>query len=179
MSIISFEYTANLQHHRLNVQKGYFWLQKHLPNIAEHINYNKLQRHDESKFYDEESEAYDAYFFGGDCSAKVVNNFNYARLHHIHANPHHWQHWVLFEDDPSSGVPYKILEMPEDDAIEMILDWWSFSWAADDLMWIFAWYEKRKNIMQLHPKTRIFVEKVLKQIHEKLKEEPHGQAERG
>lgn len=168
--MMSFEYGAYLQNHCRNVRKGYFWLQKHLPNIAELADYDKLQRHDESKFCDEESEAYDAYFYGGNRSAKVVNDFNYAWLHHIHANLHHWQHWVLFEDDPSSGVPYKILEMPQDDAIEMILDWWSFSWAADDLMGIFAWYEKHKDIMQLHPKTRSFVEEVLKQIHDKLEE---------
>jgi hypothetical protein len=45
--------------------------------------------------------------------------FNFAWLHHIHVNPHHWQHWVLHED---SG---KTLVLVPDAVIadEMLADW--------------------------------------------------------
>lgn len=36
-------------------------------------------------------------------SYEVVENFNRAWLLHIHRNPHHWQHWVLINDDPELG----------------------------------------------------------------------------
>ena len=34
-----------------------------------------------------------------------------------------------------------ILEMPYDYIIEMICDWWSFSWQSGNLYEIFKWYE--------------------------------------
>lgn len=172
---MSYAYAAYLQLHRNDVLTGYHWLQEHLPDTAALVDYNKLWDHDNSKRSKEEFEAYDAYFYGGNRSFRVVNDFNRAWLHHIHANPHHWQHWVLFEDDPSSGTPYKALEMPQDDALEMVLDWWSFSWAKGNLLDIFSWYDSHKDIIKLHPKTRSFVEATLQQIREKLEEDSHAQ----
>jgi hypothetical protein len=78
-------------------------------------------------------------------------------MNHIHRNPHHWQHWVLVNDDPEEGEV--LLEMPEIYIVEMICDWWSFSWSKDtDLTEIFKWYDERKDYIKLHRNTRRRVE---------------------
>lgn len=46
-------------------------------------------------------------------------NFNAAWLHHIHVNPHHWQHHILHED---SGKVF-VLVPPAPLAYEMVADW--------------------------------------------------------
>lgn len=127
--------------------------------------------HDESKYSSFEYDPYDRYFYGNDRSAKVVNDFNRAWLHHIHNNPHHWQHWVLMEDDPKTGENYICIEMPAFYVVEMISDWWSFSFRAGNLREIFDWYEKHKKTMKLHKNTRKLVEDILSKIAKKLDEE--------
>ena len=82
--------------------------------------------HDESKNDPDEYNAYDDYFYGKNRSYGVVMAFKQAWLEHIHRSPHHWQHWVLINDEPEEGEV--ILEMPYEYIIEMICDWWSFSW---------------------------------------------------
>ena len=106
-------------------------------------------------------DAYDEYFYG---AGKNENEFNYAWLHHIHNNPHHWQYWILREDDGDT-IP---LEMPYNYIIEMILDWWSFSWKSNNLYEIFNWYDEHKKTMILNENTKIIVESILKDMKEIL-----------
>jgi hypothetical protein len=130
--------------------------------------------HDNSKMSIEEYKSYDAYFYGNNRSHAVVNAFNLAWLHHIHNNPHHWQHWILVNDDEDAGTI--ALEMPLEYVYEMIADWWSFSWKNDNLMEIFDWYDKHKGRMILHKKTKEIVERILNAIKEKVKsEEPEAE----
>ena len=166
---MSKEYDDYINKHKINVEKGLLWLMDNCPELCNPL-YSFQYSHDSSKYSKEEYEAYDAYFYGNKKSANVLNNFNYAWLHHIHNNPHHWQYWILFEDDPESGSPFKCLEMPYEYILEMVCDWWAFSWAADNLYEIFVWYEKHKKTIQLHPKTRKTVEDILNTIHAKLDE---------
>ena len=113
-------------------------------------------RHDEAKFRPEEYDAYDAYFYGdGDEEA-----FNLAWLHHIHHSPHHWQHWVLIMDTGEAVA----LEMPVTCALEMVADWWSFSWRSGDLTEILGWYGFHKRDMLLHERTRELVDDVIAEI---------------
>ena len=130
---------------------------------------NAVSYHDGSKYSSEEYNAYDAYFYG----KRDVDAFNRAWLHHIHNNPHHWQHWLLMNDDGKYRDPDKLipLEMPKAYALEMVADWWSFSWRAGDLEGVFAWYEEHRDNIILHPKTREFVESVLDEIRERLADE--------
>lgn len=81
-----------------------------------------ITMHDRSKYSDEEYIPYIEYFYGTK-SKKIDTEFNYAWLHHIHNNPHHWQYWVLKHDDK----PEEALEMPYEYIIEMFCDHWSFS----------------------------------------------------
>lgn len=158
---MSYKYDSYLSEHIQNVKNGYDWLLQHFPEIDEKMNGNQwiFGVHDASKYETEEYEAYDKYFYGGNKSYKVVKDFKLAWLHHIHNNPHHWQYWILQHDDE----PEEILEMPYCYVIEMICDWWSFSWKENKLDEILKWYEKHKD-MKLHPNTRKLVEDILSKI---------------
>ena len=169
---MSVEYDNYLEQHRGNVAKGWEWLKENIPEVGVYIDEcDQLisYYHDASKNDVVEYRAYDDYFYGKNRSFTVVQNFNYAWLHHIHNNPHHWQHWILVHDDPDE--PETILEMPRKYAIEMICDWWAFSWAKDNLHEIFKWYNEHKDYIKLHPRTRAFVEDLLDRIGERLEDE--------
>lgn len=163
---ISHQYSEYLHDHISNVIKAYYWLLSH--NLVPSDGYlmdEDLKKHDLSKYSEEELEAYDKYFYGNK-SYQVVKDFNYAWLHHIHNNPHHWQYWVLQHDDE----PEEALEMPTKYIVEMICDWWSFSFKSGNLSKIFDWYEKHKD-MKLAPKTRKMVEDILDKIKMELDKE--------
>ena len=91
-----------------------------------------------------------------------------AWLMHIHRNPHHWQHWVLINDEPKEGTI--LIEMPYPYIIEMICDWWAFSWIKGDLSEMFAWYKDHESYIKLHNNTRSIVEEILEMIRTKLTE---------
>lgn len=169
MSIL---YDRYLENHKANVSKGFKWIQDNIPEILEDVDKNvDLEHqicfnHDASKTQPDEYDPYDAYFYGNNQSYEVVQNFNYAWLLHIHRNPHHWQHWVLINDDPNEGEI--IMNMPYHYIIEMICDWWSFSWNTGNLEEIFNWYEQHREHMKLSDKTRSTVETILEKIRYKL-----------
>ena len=171
---MSSNYNEYLVDHIGGVKKAFSWICEHFSDVAEKMGPYRsfIDSHDNSKYMDEEYDAYDKYFYSGNRSAKVVSDFNYAWLHHIHNNPHHWQYWVLIHDDE----PEEALEMPYHFVIEMICDWWSFSWKSGNLTEIFDWYEKHKE-MKLHPKTRKLVEDILKRIKEELKDDDNKRGE--
>lgn len=163
-------YDNYITEHQSNVRSAHSWLKWNLPDFAcgTLADFN-IDDHDRSKYSIEEYQAYDRYFYGNNRSSEVVNNFNRAWLHHIHNNPHHWQYWVLVNDDPKDGTI--ALEMDREYIIEMICDWWSFSWKTGNLYEIFDWYDQHKERMILHKNTRKLVEDTLKKIREKLDSE--------
>lgn len=170
---MSREYDLYLEEHRGNVKKGFDWIKEYLPELIpenDGIDYEYQMgfTHDKSKDELDEYEAYDAYFYGGNRSYRVVQDFNYAWLDHIHRNPHHWQHWILLNDEPNEGEI--ILEMPYNYILEMICDWWAFSWSKGDLTEIFKWYDAHKAHMKLGEKTRQTVEDILDRIRTKVEE---------
>ena len=179
------QYNQYLDQHIGNVQRGYEWLKENLPEILSEDNYidessyygeldEIIEQHDKSKYkkipdvenyYDLacDWDAYNDYFYG-EKTPQVESAFNKAWLAHIHANPHHWQHWLLQHDD--EGL--EALEMPYVFIIEMIMDWWSFSWKTEKLDEIFEWYNKHKSGIIFNSKTREVVESILDKIKEKL-----------
>ena len=166
---MSANYNNYLKEHIANVQKGFDWLKRNLPElIRPEYNFANILVHDLSKYMDAEYMAYDLYFYSDAKSDWIVEGFNKAWLHHIHRNPHHWQHWVLIEDDGEEK--FKALEMPYNYIIEMICDWWSFSWKKGDLTEIFEWYDKHRDHMKLGRNTRRTVEDILAEIKLKLSE---------
>lgn len=165
---MSIEYDNYLYEHRMNVGRAADWIEHNLSDLLTGcygFSRRILCEHDQSKDTREEYHAYDEYFYG-QRTKEVKENFNLAWLHHIHNNPHHWQHWVLVNDDPKEGTV--ALRIPHRYVIEMICDWWAFSWSKDNLYEIFDWYDKHKTYMVLHKDTRELVEEILGRIKAKL-----------
>ncbi len=171
---MSIKYDEYLAEHKHNVYKGFLWLVENLPDLFEEeyivndINHQISFEHDYSKSNADEYTAYDNYFYGNK-SFEVVQEFNKAWLKHIHRNPHHWQYWVLIKDDPNEENI--CIDMDYNYIIEMICDWWSFSWKKGNLYEIFDWYEQRKQHILLSDNTRKTVEDILEKIRTKLDEE--------
>lgn len=168
---MSKQYDDYIDQHKANVKKGFEWLHANLPQLFSGVNMDEMvfviEHHDISKYHSEEYDAYDKYFYGKNRSKKVLEDFDKAWLHHIHHNKHHWQHWVLIEDDAKEGV--KPLDMPYVYIIEMICDWWAFSWMKGDLTEIFSWYAEHNNI-KFSKNTRATVENILNWMKVKIKE---------
>lgn len=132
----------------------------------------RLVIHDWSKFLPGEWVPYVDYFYGekarlqkeesDDCryweaAQKYYDAFDRAWLHHQHANKHHWQHWVLRNDDGS----VKTLEMPENFVREMVADWMGAGRAITGKWEAREWYLKNRERQQLHAATRTRVEQLL------------------
>ena len=161
-------YDDYLQKHINAVKIAFDWLTTNLPELFKGYDSDVLGsiigHHDNSKWDDEEYFAYCEYFYGESRTQEVEDNFDYAWLHHQHNNPHHWQHWLLREDDGGT----KALEMDYIYVIEMICDHWAFSWVKGDLFEIFNWYDQNKSKMILHPNTQSLYEDILEKIKQKL-----------
>lgn len=166
---MSMDYYDYIIEHKNNVAKAAEWLRNELGlggMPGSRFGGSFAWAHDDSKYSKEEFDAYDAYFYGGERTKEVEDDFKRAWLHHIHNNPHHWQYWVLINDDPEEGTI--ALDIPYKDVIEMICDWWSFSWKSGNLYEVFDWYDSHKKRMILSKNTRELVEEILGQIKDKL-----------
>lgn len=85
--------------------------------------------------------------------------FNRAWLKHQHRSPHHWQHWVLRNDDGTTVA----LKMPRRCMLEMLADWdgagRAITGKSGDTP---VWYAKNREKMLMHPETRRYVDTVLR-----------------
>ena len=135
------------------------YLNEHIRNVKTCTELMKLngtsllQFHDESKRNYREYDAYDNWFYG-EKTDEAKREFDLAWLHHIHNNPHHWNHWVLVEGKDN----FKILDMPDEYIYEMVADWGSFALKAGRGQDLLDWYESHKDKMLLSDKTRKTVE---------------------
>ena len=163
------EYDKYLEDHITAVKRGHEWLIINLPELFEEYDADNIAEmiihHDESKYSDEEYYAYCEYFYGKK-TEDVKSDFDYAWLHHQHNNPHHWQHWLLQQDDSN----LKLLEIPYPYIIEMICDWWAFSWVKGNLTEIFDWYNNNKLKIVMNEKSKEQVEHILDLLKNKLEE---------
>lgn len=124
----------------------------------------RLIIHDWSKMSPAEWGPYVQSFYGPERTPAVRKAFDVAWLHHLHMNPHHWQHWLLQEDD--GGL--KTLEMPKHFAREMVADWMGAGRAITGKWEVQEWYAKNHAKIQLHPDTRRLVSWLLqKDAHRK------------
>lgn len=170
---MSREYDLYLQDHRDSVKKAFEFIRDKIPSLISEGQELALTQqicfnHDYSKNNEDEYNPYDAYFYGKNRSYQVIQDYEYAWLLHIHRNPHHWQYWILNHDDPDEAET--IMDMPENYILEMICDWWSFSWRSENLYEIFDWYDKNGPYMKLSRKTRKSVEFILENIRKVLDE---------
>ena len=186
---MSFAYDIYIDLHKKYVMYAANWIYKNIdhdilkryvsPTAIECIsNPGCFADHDQSKFMIEEYEAYDNYFYNGGYSTEEgKKEFDKAFLHHLHHNPHHWQHWVLPQYDDSKET--KVIDMPDIYILEMICDWWSFSWKnffekgpgkdfENEIYGIFDWYDDHKNIIMFSETTKEKVEGLLAVIKDAI-----------
>lgn len=124
--------------------------------------------HDVSKFRLDELIPY-ANFFNGDVKVKRDKTgyykptdtgdlaFDFAWLLHQKRNKHHWQWWILPEDDGGT----KILEMPKKFVLEMVCDWRGAGKAQNNPTSTKDWYLANCNKMRLNPETKRKLYKIL------------------
>jgi len=130
--------------------------------------YQRAFTHDLSKLLLSEWFSYMNYFYGktpsyySDFHIPGRNlAFDTAWLKHIHRNDHHWQYWILRQDDGEKIS----LPMPNKCRIEMVCDWIGAGKAQGHLSKngdrygeVREWYRKNSNKMQLNSGTRKWVE---------------------
>lgn len=133
----------------------------------------QLLIHDWHKFLPGEWLPYARYFYGGSYPSqdfsnrnpqfgsiltkeRVQNEFDLAWLKHQRRAKHHWQWWVLREDDGAT----KLLPMPDKYRREMLADWRGAGMALGkpDTK---GWYEATCKGRMLHPRTKAWVEERL------------------
>lgn len=127
---MSREYNKYLFKHKVFVCVGYYFLENlYSPNSSGRTKFHRdlsierLFQHDKSKTSMAEYGPYDEYFYSKDeLDEEAIAKYKYAWNNHIHENPHHWQYWVLINDD--DGV--KALPMPRRYILELLCDWMSF-----------------------------------------------------
>ena len=119
--------------------------------------------HDLSKFLPSEFFPYTEYFYGKGNQW----GFDEAWLKHQHRNKHHWQYWVLINDDNevndhlSSNRGTVIVPMPLHYVKEMVADWKGAGKAIHGKDDTHVWYEENKNKIMIHGGTRQMVEYLL------------------
>lgn len=137
--------------------------------------------HDLSKFLPSEWRWYAEYFYGikrereyfdtydihggipeiAPWGTFVKDNFNLSWLLHQHRNPHHWQYWILREDN---GATFP-LPMPDRYRKEMLADWKGAGRAItgkNDPLETARWFLKNGSKMLLHDETRTWIEEQLR-----------------
>jgi len=81
------------------------------------------------------------------------DSFDFAWLLHQKRNRHHWQWWILPEDNGGT----KALAMPDKYRREMLADWRGAGRAQGYGDNTLEWWEKNNHKMQLHSETRAWI----------------------
>lgn len=120
---------------------------------------NLLRIHDASKWEAEEFDGYAMHFCGGGAPDKFAE----AWLHHIHRNPHHWQHWIFPDGYTPKGsdVEDGVVRMPDRFVMEMIADWMGASKAYTGSWDMTDWLCKNIPKIRLHSQTAKLVREIL------------------
>lgn len=127
----------------------------------------RLLKHDLSKFSHFELPHYGKQFFG---KADDPQGFIKAWLHHQNSNDHHWEYWIPRTGHKRCNPPIeemKPIQMSEQAVREMVADWigagkaYTKEW-PNILNW--TWFRNNINIMNLHPKTKLMVSSILKEL---------------
>lgn len=122
----------------------------------------RLLIHDWSKFTAAEWGPYVRRFGSGrggaGGKAGDPDEFHRAWTHHWHLNAHHWEHWLVLQDDGA----LRPLVMPEHFTREMVADWMGAGRAYTGRWEVHEWFAKNGQRMNLHPVTRTFVEQLLR-----------------
>lgn len=120
----------------------------------------QLRDHDQSKFSFEELPYYVRNFHGdkGD-----PDGFAMAWLHHIHANPHHWQYFIFSDGftPKGSSIENGCLPMPSRYVLEMTADWMGANKAYQGHWDMSDWLLKNLPKIKMHSRTAAILESIL------------------
>lgn len=125
-----------------------------------------INKHDNSKYVDEEFEPYRKFFYTTEEDIEYgVNNiqkdYDDAWIHHYSNNPHHWEYWV--EQDKTQEREY--LQFIRDCySVERICDWMAMSRQNNNN--VVDWYNKHKDIIYLSNEDRKFMENIIYNMEE-------------
>lgn len=147
------KYLSYVLRHKYHVARG---------GLIFGVSWWRILKHDWTKLLPSEWFPYVAHFYGRRDVKRPhglrIDAFDRAWLRHLHRNDHHWQHWVLRNDDGSS----RVLEMPGPAAREMVADWYGAGYAIhgrDDLA---GWFSESSGQMLLNGSTRSFAEGLIR-----------------
>ena len=156
------EYKEYIIGHKERVSKMADWLKENLPEIFEDVDLEAfdevIKEHDDSKFTEEEFDAYAQKFYKQDEFGKplgYVPGYDEAWKHHWTNNEHHPEFW-LGEDMPLIYI------------LEMLCDWGSFSIDKGDLRELSNYYyeqAKEDEEKNLSDNTKIIIEEILEKIN--------------
>ena len=156
------EYIKYINNHRENIKKAFDemimctdldWIDWEL--IHEGL-YQRVEKHDLSKFNKKEFEAYRRNYYPVLEEDKILNyqDFQQAWKAHYENNRHHWQ---CREFDICENNKLSIEQLI--DCLENILDWMAMGYTFNDRPYQF--YEKNKNKIKLPKVQKDFIEKVI------------------
>ena len=160
-------YLKYLNQHISCVAKAYNHLKIIIPDLFDgfsdeviKLTEEHIKEHDSIKFDPERLRIYGEHFL----NKYDKDEYNKLIWEHIQKCPHHFQHWLIFY------TPQRIeaLEIPYDYIIEMICDWYSFSFIKNDETEIVLWYKKYRNSMIFAPKTQIIIDNIIDKIQKYL-----------
>ena len=156
------KYRTQVEEHKERVKQVADWLTKNLPELFEDCDldafYDVIKEHDESKFSEEEFEAYAQRWCG---DGKKTPAFDEAWKHHYMNNEHHPEFW-LGEDMPLIYI------------LEMLCDWGSFSIENKNLRELSKfYYDKARDDADkmLSDATKEIIEDILDKINSVLDKE--------
>jgi hypothetical protein len=155
------EYRKYILEHKERVKQFADWMKENLPEVFTDIDYNVyiedfdelIAEHDESKFSEEEFDAYAQHFYG---SKDNDFEFNEAWKHHWMNNEHHPEFWL------GKDMPYIYI-------LEMLCDWGSFGIAKENILELVDYYyskardDEEKNLSE---NTKKIIEEILSKIKE-------------
>ncbi len=144
----------------------------YLDSLCAHITYVReagrklgvpdyqLRYHDQSKFSFEELPYYVRNFHG---DKQDPDGFAMAWLHHLHANEHHWQHYIFSDGFTPKGsmVEDGCLPMPSRYVLEMVSDWMGASYVYTGSWDMSDWLLKNLPRIKIHSRTAELLESIL------------------
>lgn len=164
----------------INIWKHFFTITEHKLLVMKHCFMVGLYRqgllHDLSKYSPEEFFTGVRYYQGDrspNAAEREVCGFSRAWLHHKGRNKHHFEYWIDFPRDYKKGLVGH--PMPLRYVIEMVMDRMAASKVykgadyTDGASW--EYYNRTKEYIVIHPKTRALLEKLLIMLRDQGEEE--------
>lgn len=126
-------------------------------DLAEQLR-GRVIDHDQSKYSDEEFDAYRRYYHSISDKEKneAEEDYKQAEQHHYDFNSHHWNHYYNKETREAAPIP-------DIDITEMLADWtgMGYKFNSDAYTWYYNELKKDPKAIVLHPETKEKVEKAL------------------